>query len=381
MLQAETLKPVSLPLSSKHNDELDESDDPELQKKQPNTSSSHHFLIVSFFVSSFNLEEQNERPSLDNYSDKEESENTSLESDEDFENDENVNFSAMGLRIYHLSKFTPPSIHSSLEEKIEFVQKHPIQPQAGQNLDLPFKPLKTYYRSSIDDAVEHRKWLSYSADINKIYCSVCMAFSNERQSNFVNGYDINIKHLYKSLVSHENSNSHRTASSAYIVATKNADVMCVIDKNLADKRKIQVLQRRKILMRVIDIAIFLGRQGLSFRGHREEAVSNLKNRSVNHGNFLELVTLVCKYDDTLNGHVTQAIKKSEAQEQHQIQMEIVKEIKMAVFFSIEVDSTQDIAVMVQLALCVRYVFDGEVKVRLLKLLIAKKTLVKLYTFK
>ncbi|KAG8191121.1 hypothetical protein JTE90_010045 [Oedothorax gibbosus] len=216
----------------------------------------------------------------------------------------------MGLRSYHLSKFTPSSIHSSLEEKIEFVQKHPIQPQAGQNLDLPFKPLKTYYRSSIDDAVEHRKWLSYSADINKIYCSVCMAFSNERQSNFGNGYDINIKHLYKSLVS-----SHRTASSAYIGATKNADVMGVIDKNLADKRKIQVLQRRKILMRVIDIALFLGRQGLSFRGHQEKAVSNLKNRSVNHGNFLELVTLVCKYDDTLNGHVTQAIKKSEAQEQ------------------------------------------------------------------
>ncbi|KAG8199851.1 hypothetical protein JTE90_015846 [Oedothorax gibbosus] len=172
----------------------------------------------------------------------------------------------MGLRSYHLSKFTPPSIHSSLEEKIEKNQKHPIQPQAGQNLDLPFKPLKTSYRSSIDDAVEHRKWLSYSADINKIYCSVCMAFSNERQSNFVNGYDINIKHLYKSLVS-----SHRTASSAYIGATKNADVMgvIVIDKNLADKRKIQVLQRRKILIRVIDIAIFLGRQGLSFEGTKK----------------------------------------------------------------------------------------------------------------
>ncbi|KAG8177439.1 hypothetical protein JTE90_008623 [Oedothorax gibbosus] len=88
------------------------------------------------FVSSFNLEEQNERPSLDNYSDEEESENTSLESD-DFENDENVNFSARGLRSYHLSKFTPPSTHSSLEEKLEFVQKHLIQPQAGQNLDLP----------------------------------------------------------------------------------------------------------------------------------------------------------------------------------------------------------------------------------------------------
>ncbi|KAG8190447.1 hypothetical protein JTE90_009284 [Oedothorax gibbosus] len=36
---------------------------------------------------------------------------------------------------------------------------------------------------------------------------------------------------------------------------------------------------------------------------------------------------------------------------------------MAVFFSIEVDSTQDIAVMDQLALCVRFVFDGEVKAK------------------
>lgn len=50
MLQAETLQPVSLPLSPKHDDELDESDDPELQQDQPNPSShvriDHYWAII-----------------------------------------------------------------------------------------------------------------------------------------------------------------------------------------------------------------------------------------------------------------------------------------------------------------------------------------------
>ena len=54
----------------------------------------------------------------------------------------------------------------------------------------------------------------------------------------------------------------------------------------------------------------------------------------------------------------------------QVQTSIATEVKQA--FSLEVDSTQDVAVLDQLAICVRYVHNGRVKTRLLSVLVAKK---------
>lgn len=56
----------------------------------------------------------------------------------------------------------------------------------------------------------------------------------------------------------------------------------------------------------------------------------------------------------------------------QIKNDIVAKMKAASMFIVEVDSTQDIAVIDQLAVCVRYVLHGKVKV-LLKMVAAQKT--------
>jgi hypothetical protein len=52
-----------------------------------------------------------------------------------------------------------------------------------------------------------------------------------------------------------------------------------------------------------------------------------------------------------------------------IQDKIINDIKQAKMFSIMVDSTQDVSVVNQLAICVRYVLDNEVHEKLLKLII------------
>lgn len=41
---------------------------------------------------------------------------------------------------------------------------------------------------------------------------------------------------------------------------------------------------RLVIKRLIDVIIFIGRQGLPFRG-KEDSAYNLENRSVNHENF------------------------------------------------------------------------------------------------
>src|SRR6185437_2982798 len=159
--------------------------------------------------------------------------------------------------------------------------------------------------------------------------------------------------------------------------------------------------RRSVLYRLIDIILFIGRQGLAYRGTKEAAYT-LEIKDLNHGNFLELVLLLSKYDPVLQAHVAESIKRSKQQKSHeskgirgrgalltflsktfinklililshQIRSRIASEVKHAGLYSIEVDSTQDIAVIEQLALCVRYVHKGQINVKLLKLLQAQKT--------
>jgi hypothetical protein len=150
--------------------------------------------------------------------------------------------------------------------------------------------------------------------------------------------------------------------------------------------------------------MFIGRQGLAFRG-KDEAAYNLEDRTINHGNFLELVLLIKDYDVVLNMHVKnciELIKKCKARDKKNdnnlpqargrgalvtflskafinklvlvigklLQEKIVNGLKETQSFSILVDSTQDVAVLDQLAICVRYVLKKNVYEKLLKLVVA-----------
>ncbi|XP_025421999.1 uncharacterized protein LOC112691815 [Sipha flava] len=69
---------------------------------------------------------------------------------------------------------------------------------------------------------------------------------------------------------------------------------------------------REIMTRIVDIALLIAKQGLAFRGKRNEAAYNLSNltSNLNQGNFLEIVKLVAKYDPVLQTHINNSIKKS-----------------------------------------------------------------------
>jgi hypothetical protein len=62
-----------------------------------------------------------------------------------------------------------------------------------------------------------------------------------------------------------------------------------------------------VIKKLIDI-LFIGRQGLPFRGKEEGAY--LLNKKRKHGKFLEFVLLLADYDSVLNEHLKQCILKS-----------------------------------------------------------------------
>ena len=137
-----------------------------------------------------------------------------------------------------------------------------------------------------------------------------------------------------------------------------------IDKNMQK----QIDQERKkwkaILESVVDVILFLSKQNLPFRGHREAFESN------NQGNFLETVKLLAKYSPVLSKHLadTRTSKKmTTTYLSPTIQNELilllsdkvknttVEEVRKAKYFAIMRDSTPDISHTDQIALMVRYV--------------------------
>ncbi|XP_004209165.1 uncharacterized protein LOC101237930 [Hydra vulgaris] len=162
----------------------------------------------------------------------------------------------------------------------------------------------------------------------------------------------------------------------------------------------EVLIRKQILSRVIDIIKHSCKQTLPFRGHRNEGAYSLDNNEENNEIFLALVQLLAKYDPLLASHLsmcqeksTKRIKKLKRQGKagskgrgalvtflskttiskllnimkNMMQEQIVMEVSKAKVYSVKVDSTQDISAIDQFSIVVRYVLDATVHERLLSI--------------
>lgn len=111
----------------------------------------------------------------------------------------------------------------------------------------------------------------------------------------------------------------------------------------------------------MDATLFLAKQNLAFRGHRERVQSKEQEQDhtcggkVPHeGNFLELLKLLSKYDGILAQHLATAPKNAsylspQIQNEYinclagNVRAKIVSEIKEAHYFGIILDSTIDVS--------------------------------------
>lgn len=147
--------------------------------------------------------------------------------------------------------------------------------------------------------------------------------------------------------------------------------------NQISLRREQIRRRRQVLQKIVDIVKLIGKRGLCCRGNKLEA-AYLEDIAVDYGNFLEFVLLLSKYDICIKEHVTDCIEKSKMLKSsggkgrgslvtflskttvnkvietisRLIQETIVKEIKTAGIFSVQIDTTKD-----QCSVIVRYVTD------------------------
>ena len=112
---------------------------------------------------------------------------------------------------------------------------------------------------------------------------------------------------------HERSEAHRTSAEAYFLRASRSDVGSLLAEKQVSLHREQVRKKRQVMDRVINVIKVIGKRGLSYRGGKHEAAYSLENMELDHGNFLEIIMLLSKYDVCLQEHVSNCIKTSKMQ--------------------------------------------------------------------
>ncbi len=165
---------------------------------------------------------------------------------------------------------------------------------------------------------------------------------------------------------------------------KKADVKSLLTGNEMSLHYEQVKKKCWVMERIVDVIKVIGKCGLSYRGDQAEAAYTLENTAVNHGNFLELIILLSKYDMCIQQHLNTCIEQSKKHHEtgakgrgsletflskdiifkfvdiisQIIKSTIADEVKLAGMFSVQIDTTQDIISKYQCAVILRYVTDA-----------------------
>ncbi|CAG9763851.1 unnamed protein product [Ceutorhynchus assimilis] len=268
---------------------------------------------------------------------------------------------------------------SNLKELQLFLNSHPQQPidlvESNYNARL------IYFRKS----GSRRTWVSFNSSEKMVHCWVCLAFGRDTGVNsLAAGINYSVKHIYTRLEEHESTKGHILSTEAYLIHKKNKDVHNLLFSSAAERRA-KLENNRKILERVIETIKLVGKRGLSYRGDSQnEAAYSLLNENIDHGNFLEIVLVISKFDPLLRKHIEEVAVKSQTRLQRVgshskgrgnlvtflskstvnniiaaisslIMQKIAIEVKNAKIYSIQIDTTQDINVVDQCSIIIRYV--------------------------
>lgn len=131
-------------------------------------------------------------------------------------------------------------------------------------------------------------------------------------------------------------------------------------------------KNRKVIESLFKVIILCGKQGLGFRGHRDDQINWMEEDGGNEGNFIEIVQFRAETDSILASYLINSPRNAKYTSKNIqnelisvvgriIQKEIVDEVKRAGFFSIIVNEVTDAANKEELSLVLRYLSENNVK--------------------
>lgn len=131
-----------------------------------------------------------------------------------------------------------------------------------------------------------------------------MATSTDK-SQFITGIAV-WKHCGQRIDEHNGSKAHKDCAEAYMLQT----CKTLLAGNQMSAHRNQVKKRRQVLERIVDVVKIIGKRGFSYRHQENEVAYTLEDTTLDHGNFLEIILLLGKYDVILEEHLSNCIGQS-----------------------------------------------------------------------
>ena len=134
----------------------------------------------------------------------------------------------------------------------------------------------------------HFIWLEYSLELDRAFCFPCRLFGQVGQydQSFVSKGFHKWKDALERFRVHQSSVSHKSAFARWkagqaVQANPSKHILAQLDSHHRE----EVAENQQYLKEIVTTLVFLARQGLAFRGHKETEIS------YNKGNFLKLLDL------------------------------------------------------------------------------------------
>lgn len=276
------------------------------------------------------------------------------------ENNSNTNDSSLTsiLKENYPSDFAHFTFPLTANHKKIILDLGPCRPQGPFPRDNKDRCFSTsFYKTASKSGFQiENTWLCYSPKLNVVYCEPCWLFSVSRESGWITGIN-DWQGLSKKIKKHVDSQNHTRAC---LVKEQWKKQKGTVDSALESTIQVEMTFWGKVLERLIKITLKLAKNSNSFRGHREH-IDDIYN-----GNFLSDVKLMAEYDPVLHQVVNLpngTIKYLSPQIQNELvdtlsnnlRRLLLQSIKAAPYFSIIIDTTQDLGKVDQMSVIYRYV--------------------------
>lgn len=263
-------------------------------------------------------------------------------------------------------------------------------------------PFSTHYKKGKSEKrflkknhFENYCWLEYSNAKSGLFCKYCILFllnynSGRRGTEQLKRLITEPLNQYSKLLGkqgylevHQNNLYHKNCIQFAFDFKKNYLNPKNIVVNMIDTQRMkEIKENRERLVPIIKSILFLGRQNIALRGHRDDGQLLSPNMSsdfssntksiTNQGNFRELLKFRIDAGDKNLEHHLMSTSKNATYISYPIQNNLIQcigkeistfitnEIKEAKYYSIMFDETTDVSVISQMSFSVRYLKSGKV---------------------
>ena len=221
----------------------------------------------------------------------------------------------------------------------------------------------------------NNKWLRFSPSVNGLFCLPCVLFgkSNSSRGQLVSSPLVNFHKGASAIERHSLQQSHLLAMSDMVhfqSVQPSIQARSSVQAQLLSANAQRVESNHEKLRVIVKSVLFLGRQNIPFRGHREPSTSGMDLAALtcdhNPGNFLALLHLLASSGcDTLStqfeaSHGASYISPNIQNQIIQcigdvIRTDIVEAVRKSKFFTVLCDEASDSSNKEQMSLVIRYV--------------------------